>query len=378
MEEFTLRPVTGSKFIGRKKLIKELLEELSSSKSMMGYCIYGRRRVGKTSLLQEIRRRLAPKERIVVAYLSFYDMVNLTERTLIEEMSASVVDAYTEKRILPLEFKLKELAKAPLSMASKLLERIKLGADLGDEIKIFLTLGSERVEDYTPYLRSLFNLGEKLAQKTDTKCIIMLDEFPEILRIKNGIQMVKMLRTAHESHEKTVLVISGSIRKTLEAVALSETAPFYKQLIPRRIEPLTSDEVEEFLSRYLDVDDKALAKHLRETTGGIPFYLQYLGRVAKTIKEVDAAVDIFVKEEGGVLFQEEFDALSGKEKIITIALSKGKNTPSQIAKEVGEPVNFVSRYLITLSDKEVAERIGKGKYKLTDRMFLQWLKWKYV
>lgn len=372
-----MRPVTGSKFVGRSKLVKELLEELSNPKSMMGYCIYGRRRVGKTSLLQEVRRRLAPKGGIVVAYLSFYDIVNLTAKTLIEEMSSSIVDAYAEKGILPLEFKLKELAKAPLSIASKLLERIKLGADVGDEIKIFLTLGSEKIDDYAPYLRSLFNLGEKLAQKTGTKCIIMLDEFPEILRIKNGIQIVKMLRTAHESHKKTVLVISGSIRKTLEAVALSETAPFYKQLIPRRIEPLTSDEVGEFLIRYLDVDDKALAEHLRETTGGIPFYLQYLGRVAKTIKEVDAAVDIFVKEEGGVLFQEEFDTLSEKEKIITIALSKGKNTPSQIAKEIGEPVNFVSRYLITLSDKEIVERTGKGKYKLTDRMFLLWLKWKY-
>ncbi len=377
MEEFTLRPVTGSKFVGRKKLVKELVEELSNPKSMMGFCIYGRRRVGKTSLLQEIRRRLSPKEKIVVAYLSFYDLVNLTERTLIEELSSKVIDAYSEKGILPLEFKLKELAKAPMSMVAKLMERLKISADLGEEIKIFLRLEKESVDNYTPYLRSLFNLGERLAQETATKLIIMLDEFPEILKVKNGIQIVKMLRTAHESHEKTALVVSGSIRKTLETVALSESAPFYKQLLPKRIEPLTNDEVMEFLGRYLDLDDRTLAEHLREITGGVPFYLQYLGRTAKSVKEVDAAVDLFVKEEGGVLFQEEFSTLSEKEKLITISLAREKNKPTQIARDIAAPVNIISRYLVTLKDKEIVDRMGRGEYVLSDRLFSMWLRWKF-
>lgn len=377
MEEFTLRPVTGEKFVGRKELVKELVTELGSAKSMMGFCIYGRRRIGKTSLLREVKRRLATREDVVVAYLSLYDIVNLSTKTFIEEFSACIIDAYSERGLLPLDFKAAELMKAPFSMAAKLLERFKLSAELGEDLKVFLTLRREEVDNYTPYLRSLFNLGEKLALETGTKCVIMLDEFPEILRTENGAQAVKILRTAHESHKKTVLVISGSIRKTLEAVALSDTAPFYKQLIPKKIEPMTTKETEEFLTRYLDIEDSALAGHLREVTGGVPFYLQYLGRVAKTGEDVEKAAEYFVEEEGNILFQEEFNKLSEKEKIIAIALSRGNSRPTKIADEAGEPVNFVSKYLITLLDKEIVERKGRGMYELADGMFSLWLKWKF-
>jgi len=378
MEEFTLRPVTGKRFVGRKSILEELVAELCSVKSMMGFCIYGRRRIGKTSLLQEVKRRLATKKDVVVVYLSFYDIANLSTRTFIEELSSSIIDAYSAYGVLPLRFKARELMKTPLSMVTKLLEGTKLSAELGEDLRVFLTFGREGVDNYSPYLRSLFNLGERLAQETGTKCVIMLDEFPEILRIENGMQAVKMFRTAHESHKRTALVISGSVRKTLEAVALLDAAPFYRQLIPRKIGPMTAGETREFLIRYLNMEDRTLAEHLKEVTGGIPFYLQYLGRVTKTVEEVEKAVRLFVREEGNILFQEEFNRLSGKEKIIAIAISWGLNRPAKIAEETGVPVNFVSRYLITLSEKEVVERTGRGVYGLTDRMFSFWLKWKFT
>ena len=46
MAEFILTPAIGDNFIGREKLVQELVEELHNKKSHIGFCLYGRRRVG--------------------------------------------------------------------------------------------------------------------------------------------------------------------------------------------------------------------------------------------------------------------------------------------------------------------------------------------
>ncbi len=72
---FLLEPATGDSFVGREKLLEEMLIDLRDTTSWMGYAIYGTRRIGKTSVFKELERELKGEEKIVVIYLSLWDFV---------------------------------------------------------------------------------------------------------------------------------------------------------------------------------------------------------------------------------------------------------------------------------------------------------------
>ena len=76
-----------------------------------------------------------------------------------------------------------------------------------------------------------------------------------------------------------------------------------------------------------------------------------------------------MSEEGDILFWEEWQRLSPKERKVALALAQGHSSPTRIAEAVGETPNAVSRYLQYLAEKEVTERIGSGVWVLSDPVF---------
>lgn len=375
--DFVLTPAVGKYFVGRKKLLQELVKELADIESHIGFCLYGRRRIGKTSVLMELKQILHEKKNIVVVYLSLYDIADLSLKTFAEELVSAIVGAYQEKGLFPLQIKIRNLLNAPLDIVLELLKSARMEATILDHIKILFEYG-EKKKNYSEYVRHAFNIGGILAKVTSTKCIVLLDEFPEILNVENGLQLVKMLRTQYEVQKRTALVISGSIRKTLELVTLSESSPFYKQLVPKHLLPFSEEETEEFLRSYLGKVNKKEVKKLHELTEGLPFYLQYIGRSTRYAGNIEEAVRRFIEQEGNIFFKEEFEKLNDKEKLIVIALAKGKKNLTEIAKELNEPTTTIGRYLPMLMEKELAVKESRGIYRLLDCLFGYWLKQKYV
>ncbi len=380
MAEFILTPAIGDNFIGRDKLVRELVEELHNKKSHIGFCLYGRRRVGKTSILIKVRQLLEEDKKLVVAYLSLYDIADLSPTTLAEELMDAIVRAYQEKGLLPLKIRIKDLLKSPLSIASELLKSVKVEGVVAEHIKLILEFKKERGDDgnYSEYIRQAFNTGEVLARSTSTKCIIILDEFPEVVKFKNGLQLVKMLRTQYELQRATAIIISGSIKRTLDIVALSEGSPFYKQLVPKHLLPFTEQETAEFIKSYIGKVGKKEAEELYDITSGLPFYLQFIGRSTKYSGEIKDIIDTFIAQEGDLFFREEFEKLSDKEKIIVAALANGTENLVGIAKSITEPATTVSRYLPNLIEDDIVEKKSRGTYALADKLFAYWLKKRVV
>jgi AAA+ ATPase superfamily predicted ATPase len=374
---FTLVPVYGDGFVGRKDAIKDLVNEITDPRSKIGFCLHGRRRVGKTSILKELEYEVSKNNKIIVAYLSLYEMADLTLKTFTEQLAAAVLEAFRAKGVIPLEYTIETLAKSPKEVISSALSKLRIGTGMSEELRFFLEFRKEKLENYTEVVKRAFDLGEKLAAHSENKFVLILDEFPEILKIENGLQIVKMFRTLHEKQKNTVIIISGSEKRTLEAVALAEASPFYKQLIPKKIHPFSFEEMKEFLTRYGVKLAEADIKKLYEVTEGVPFYLQYIGRSVTKVKDMDSAVNEFLKEEGNVFFSEEFEKLSDKEKIIAIAIAKGAVTPSEISKSCGEAATSVSRYMVTLQAKDVVNKTDKATYVLVDKLFSLWMKGKY-
>ena len=91
---FTLKPVRGREFINRTKLLEEMVAELKDTRSTTGYALYGKRRIGKTSVLKEVQRRLEQEEGVVVVYLSVWDIIGSTLPEFCQRLSLEVIEAY--------------------------------------------------------------------------------------------------------------------------------------------------------------------------------------------------------------------------------------------------------------------------------------------
>jgi AAA+ ATPase superfamily predicted ATPase len=319
----------------------------------------------------ELERRLGSIGKIVIAYFSMWDMGSLSTKTFVEELSKTVISAYQEKGFLRLEMAVKRATERVRAFVANVMDRLEARIRVED-VEFFLTLKERKIDNYSPIIRQAFDLGDELAAKTGTKCVLMIDEFPDVLKLENGLQIVKMLRTSQEKQKHLSLVISGSVRHTMEQVAMSEASPFYRQLVVRRLPPLNLDEVMEFLEKYAGIKDKVLAEKLLDVTGGVPFYLQYLGRTGN-LMDVEGAVEEFLREEGSVVFQDEYSRLTEKEKLIVTAMVRGIERLSEIAKKTELPATTVSSYLSLLVNKEVVYKKGKGRYGLVDKMFSKWL-----
>ena len=374
---FTLQPVKGTGFINRTELLEEMVAELEGTESTIGYALYGKRRIGKTSVLKEVQKRLEKEDRIVTVYLSVWDLIEGRVDEFCQKLSMDIIEAYRPHT--GLKYKTKELIRTPLAVLRKFLDKAEFRI-VYEELEFFLTL--EKNIDRNLLVEHAFNLAEKFAEETDTKCILLLDEFPSIIELKSdnvmvGEQILRKIRTLFEEWERTTLCISGSIRSTMNLTVLSSTSPFYRQLVMKEIGPLKKESVKELLLRNLEITDAGI-EHIYEFSAGIPFYVQFIGKMIEkkgmvTIEDIKEIEGEFLREEGDLLFKGEFNDLSSKERLIILCIAKGCHTPKEIATIVKDKISNVSRFLAYLEAKGYISKKEKGYYVLEDPVFGMWL-----
>ena len=68
---FTLQPAVKNDFINREEILKEMLSTLQDENVRMGYALVGPRRIGKTSILKEVIRRLEQKRKSKIVPVYF-------------------------------------------------------------------------------------------------------------------------------------------------------------------------------------------------------------------------------------------------------------------------------------------------------------------
>jgi len=386
---FTLQPAVKDDFINREDIVKEMVSSLEDERVRMGFALVGPRRIGKTSILKEVIRRLQEKKNIVPIYFSLWDLVENTLPEFCTRVTFAILDSF--KPHLSLKLKIKELIKVPALKFFEVLRSLDLDISLFDEIEIALKMGKRGEISPDTLIEKLFSFGEKLAKESDVRLILMFDEFPSIMDIKNktklGEGIIRKIRTIYEDLENTILCISGSIRTTMEITALSPSSAFYRQFIVKNIKPFNLEATKEILEKNLGrrISEK-VAIRLHEFTGGIPFYLQFLGRELgrSSLKRVDPLLikeifEEFLFQEADILFSEQIKSLSDKEKMILSRMACFDfKAPAEIQKSIGESSNVISRYMDYFLLKGVLERERKGAYRFIDPVFKEWLKRKFV
>ena len=374
---FTLQPVKGDEFVNRTKILSEILFELRNKRSTTGYALYGKRRVGKTSILKEVQRQLDETDDIVTVYYSVWNLVEFTLPEFCHRFSMAIIDAYGPH--IGLKHKAKDLLQTPISVLRKMLDKAEFKI-VYHEIEFLLSTNAKTDKDVA--VERVFDLSEKLAKSTGTKCVLLLDEFPSLIDLKSdnvkvGEAILKKIRTISEEWERTSLCISGSIRSTMELTVLSSTSPFYRQMIVKEVKPLKKEYVGEILRRNIDIPDEGIDE-IYNFSGGIPFYIQFIGKMIEragetTLESIKGLENEFLMEEGDILFKGEFNALSSKERLIVMNIANGHHSPKELANVIGGRVSNISHFLMYLREMGYVSKEDRGYYVLEDPVFERWM-----
>lgn len=388
---FTIQPAEGPSFINREEELEDILTTLRDPSSTMGFALYGKRRMGKTSIFKETYRRLKEGEKdIVPIYFSTWDLIEKNVTELVRELSVVIVEEYRPHLSLP--HKAKDMLTLPINFVKNILLGLKLSLEVQDSLTLIFSLGKEKAIEPGTLIDEVFTLPEKLAKETKKKSVLFLDEFPDITDIKTngkklGEAIIKKIRTIQESYKKTALNISGSTRRTMEAAVLSSTSAFYRQFIVKEVGSFSKDAVRELMDKNLvrgKLSDEGLMI-LYDFTSGIPFYVQFLGRLlnkylieTKDVEIVKKCIDEFLTQEGDIIFKEEFEKLSDKERlIVTVMTTKELFSFSDISEALGNQITNLGRYLLYLEEKDVIQKAERGVYTFTDPIFKRWLEKKF-
>lgn len=286
--------------------------------------IYGRRRVGKTALINEFC-----KDKPTI----FFSALNTTGKENLEALSRSIMS--------------------------------------------FERPDSESVPEFSSYDAALNELTSLSKEK---KIVFVIDEYPYLAKAKPAISaMLQHIIDHRWAESRMFLILCGSSMSFMENQVLGKESPLYGRRTGQfKIEPLDYKETAVF-HPDLSAEDHSLVYGI---TGGVPHYINKLdirGSVDEALLDNFFDRSSYLYEEPGNLLKQELREPAIYNAIIK-AIAEGVSRMNEIKMKVGEENSLISKYLKTLIDlgivrKEtpVTEKPGKKTiYLLADNFFRFW------
>ena len=316
-------------FIGRVSELSTLNAEYNRDSSFV--VIYGRRRVGKTTLIKEFI-----KKKTAFYFLATEELESQSMKRL-----AGVV-ARTTKNTL--------LKKAVFT----------------DWLDLF-----QVIADYKP----------------DEKKVLVIDEFPYLVKTNSAFPSI--LQNAWDEilkNSNVMLILSGSLVGTMQKHALSYDSPLYgRRTAQIRLTPLSFTDV--YAAQRMPFDQ---AVEQYAVTGGVPKYLEFFdgGRpVEEQLKDTVLSPNGFLYEEPNFLLKSESMTAVNYFSIIK-AIADGNHKLGKIAGVLGQETSSLTPYLSTLSDLGFIEKrtpiteknpgkSRKGLYFIADNFIRFWFRYVY-
>lgn len=310
-------------FIGRERELKTLQELYS--REAFGMCvIYGRRRIGKSTLITEFI-----KDKKVIFYTA-----------------------------------------------------TKVGRERNRELfsKQVLAMLAPELEDVTfSSLEAVFDFISK--KVPEDKLIIAIDELPYWAEKDEALLSVLQKYIDTEWNDKNLmLIVCGSALSFMENKVLSEKSPLFGRRDSQiKLEPFPYREAALFVPGYSD-KDKAICYGV---TGGIAKYLSMIDgdkSLDDNIKKLFFHTDGYLYDETRNLLTQEFSDITLVNNIIE-QIASGRNTVNLIAAQVGEKEPAVLYSLEKLIETGFVEKRRciteeknkkKTQYVLKDHMFQFW------
>ena len=309
-------------FIGREQELS-ILNRLYNSGKFEFAVIYGRRRVGKTALINKFSE---DKETV------FFTGVETNAAQNLENLSRSIMEYST-----------------------------KTAADF--------SFGS-----FQSALEYVFKLAET------KRIVFVIDEYPYVARASKSLaSTLQLLIDKYKDSSKLFLVLCGSSMSYMEDRVLAYKAPLYgRRTAQLKIKPFDFFESCSYFTGFTDVD-KAQAYGI---AGGTP---QYLGQIddsisiEENIKNTYLNPSSFFFEEPNNLLKQEVREPAVYNAIIT-AIASGSSRMNEISDKVGEDTSVCAVYIknlialgIVKKETPYGEKASrKTIYSIEDNMFRFW------
>lgn len=218
----------------------------------------------------------------------------------------------------------------------------------------------------------------RLAQRE--RVILVIDEYPYVARASRSLaSTLQLLIDRYKDGSKLMLILCGSSMSYMEDQVLAYKAPLYgRRTAQYKIQPFDFEET----CRYLDgmaAEDKALMYGI---VGGTPQYLlQMDGKlsVEENIRRTYLNPASFLFEEPVNLLKQEVREPAIYTAIIT-AVATGSSRLSEIATKIGEDANTCANYMKNLIELGLIRRetpygekaSRRAVYSIADNMFRFW------
>ena len=317
------------KFLGREKEILDLEKEYARDGGFV--VIYGRRRIGKTTLIKQF----------IKSKTAFYFLATKEVESQSMKRFAGVIARTTGNSVLQ---------KAAFS----------------DWLDLF-----QAVADYKP----------------NEKKVLVIDEFPYLVKVNDSFPSI--LQNAWDEILKdsnVMLILCGSLISMMKKHALSYESPLYgRRTAQMRIAPLPFTTVYE--NQKLSFEEAAEQYSI---TGGVPKYMEFFSDgqpLYEQIKENVLSKNGFLYEEPNFLLTDKVQVPTNYFSIIKV-IADGNHKLGTIAGILGLETSALTPYLKTLSElgfieKQVpvteknAEKTRKGLYFISDNFLRFWFRYVY-
>ncbi|MDO5564134.1 MAG: ATP-binding protein [Eubacteriales bacterium] len=309
-------------FIGREKELTAL-NNLYASDKFEFVVIYGRRRVGKTSLINQF---INDKKSI------YFMGVESNSKQNLENFSKSIFELSTE------------FASTPT------------------------------FDSFQRALEYAFKLSE------NERIVLVIDEYPYVARSSKSLaSTLQLLIDKNKDNSKLMLILCGSSMSYMEDYVLSYKAPLYgRRSAQIKLLPFSFGETCRYFKNFSDID-KAMVYGM---VGGTPQYLLQMNdklNIENNIKNTFLNPTSSLFEEPENLLKQEVREPALYNAIIT-AIASGASRMAEISTKVGEDTNICSVYLKNLlllgiirKESPYGEKSTKKSiYSIEDNMFRFW------
>lgn len=315
-------------FIGREKEIADLNELYSQDKFQL-FVLYGRRRVGKTTLLNEFCK---DKETI------FYSAEQSNEKLNLEKFSSLVFNFYGENNLAP----------------------------------------------FSSWTNALSYIDDR---QKDKKLVLVIDEFPYLVKKNKALLSELQHLIDHKlTRGNLFIILCGSYMGFMEKEILGSKSPLFgRRTAQLHMKPFNYQTSSKFLNGFSN-EEKL---ELYGAFGGTPLYLQQINNnesFEENIKRSYLKVTSYLYEEALLLLRQEVQE-PGVYSAIIEAIASGYTKANEISTKIGEDSAKCLKYIKTLCElgilhKETPfgekEASRKTIYGISDFMFRFWYRYVFA
>lgn len=355
--------VSRNNYCARPVLETQLVEKCSSGQNVW---VSGERRTGKTSLILHAVNSMKGKKALYI---------DLLEVKSVEDVHKRFLNA-----IIRYEAKAQFLQNTIKKMAS-LRPVMTFDAMTG-----LPSISVDSSIEFKP--DSLEGLLDLLRDTTFSRTIVVMDEFQDILNLKDSVQTLAVMRSTIQFLDKTPFVFCGSISNKMDKIFNDPQSPFFKSALIIYVGPIDHITFRDFITKRFTMAKYAVVPtaidKIFQTAGENPGDIQQLCSALYDITEKNSKIDDVVIDEAlKYIFSQEqkgYEACLTQVSAIqlkcltTLARLGGRHVTSKefiAASGIRQP-STIKKSLLRLQDIKVLYS-SEGEYRFVNPYFGRWL-----